>query len=319
MSRVGRVAVLVPEISEGWTRILDSRKPDLIGLFLLYLFCNFFFFFFFFLLFVLTLENIYTLDIMPPAKTTRASRKKGTALKAKIKSARELKMKANKTPAKRVTTRTKPVAASSREPKARNLREKDDEMQITKLEKATTSTTNSNAKLVRKNPGASRTATTKASNRIAKTTTKTTSKVTKSSPKKTANTIIKKTMTKKPTKAQQERARKAQEKHERDEYQKSIDAIEVMRQAVTVEAKNSNNNKINMLTERDVREIIRYVSHNNPMLLLLLSLPQIEHKLGLLETVKVKMKKVLRGPEFSEVATQQDLKVYSKPRSWFFW
>jgi len=253
---------------------------------------------------------------MPPAKTTRASQKKGNALKAKAKTARDLKTRASKAPAKKATAKTNPVAARSKERQTRNSKRNDGDVQIIKLEKSTNCTSSTNARPTRKKPAASRPAAIKTSNRAAKITTKTAGKATKPAPKKPTNSIIKKTTAKKPTKTQQDRARKAQEKSEREEYQKSLDAIEIMRQAVTVEAKNTNN-KISMLTERDVREIIRYASHNSPTPLP--TPPQVEHKLGLLEAVKVKIKKVIHDSRFPEVANQQDLEADIKPRSWFFW
>ena len=195
------------------------------------------------------LENIYTLYIIPPAKTTRASQKKGNALKAKRKTARDLKTRASKAPAKKATARTNPVAARSKERQTRNSKRNDDDVGIIKSLKSQRIALLVQMQDLHARSLSSRPTAIKTSNRAGKTTTKTAGKATKPAPKKPTNSIIKKTTAKKPSKAEQDRARKAQEK-------KMLRVPKMMQLKLCARpspSKKKTNNKISMLTERDVR------------------------------------------------------------------
>lgn len=243
---------------------------------------------------------------MPSAKATRTIQQKPNSSKVKSKTTRELKLKTTKVPVKKpkISKAINMTSATNRSMKktlkrTASTRGKTNEIQIVKIQRAKNASTstniknNPNSKLASKKPLATKTAFKTTKNTLSKSTkAAAVNKVTKAAFKKAtvkANTTTKSQNAirkKRLTKAQQ-RAQESQE-YERNEYQRSIDAIDIMRKAVMDESKSKS-----MLTERDFREIIRYDCYSSTS-----TLQSIKKSIGLLDTWKIKIKNLLADNRF---------------------
>lgn len=266
---------------------------------------------------------------MPSAKATRTTQQKPNSSKVKSKTTRELKLKTTKVPAKKPKiSKAIDVASATNRPIKMTLKRtastkgKTNEIQIIKIQRAKNASTLTNIKnnpsstLASKTPSTKKTAFRTTKNTLSKPAKATVvNKVTKSAFKRAtvkANTTTKSqnpTQKKRLTKAQQ-RAQESQE-YERNEYQRSIDAIDIMRKAVMGESKSKS-----MLTERDFREIIRYDCYSSTS-----TLQSIKKSMGLLDAWKMKIKNVLayNGSIKCKDSDEKNLEVKKKPQSWFFW